>query len=133
MSKLLFNNSIGKLYDDKIVIEKNKFCYDRILSMNMEEQVNKNINKYCLIAAFFFLIMASFKINDVLFFYSYLFLCSVAVLLAIIYHSKEYILIFSFSIGDQLEFRAKSKNKEEAKAFLLLATQVKENRLEKVV
>jgi len=42
-------------------------------------------------------------------------------------------LIFSFSIGDQLEFRAKSKNKEEAKAFLLLATQVKENRLEKVV
>lgn len=130
MSKLLFNNSIGKLYDDKIVIEKNKFCYARILSMNMEEQMNKNSNKFFLIVALFFLIMASLKTNDTIFFYGYLFLCTVAVLIAILYHRKEYILIFSLSIGDQLEFRTKSKNKEEANAFLQLALQAKENRLE---
>ncbi len=130
MSKLLFNNSVGKLYDDKIVIEKNKFCYARILSMNMEEHMNKNINKFFLVVALFFLIMASLKTNDTIFFYSYLFLCTVSVLIAILYHSKEYILIFSLSIGNQLEFRTKAKNKEEANAFLQLALQAKENRLE---
>jgi len=125
MSKLLLNSTIGKLYDDKIVIANNRFFYDRILSMNIEEEENYKINLSFLLVSILFFVLAQFKISDVLFFYSFLFLCSVALTLSALYIRKNYYLVFYFSMGEQLQIKIKSKSKEEVKHFLDVALEAK--------
>lgn len=125
MSKLLLNSTIGKLYDDKIVITNNRFFYDRILSMNIEEEENYKINLSFLLVSILFFVLAQFKISDVLFFYSFLFLCSVALTLSALYNRKNYYLVFYFSMGEQLQIKIKSKSKEEVKHFLDVALEAK--------
>jgi hypothetical protein len=131
MSKLLLNSTIGKLYDDKIVIHNNRFFYDRIVSMNMEEQVNYKINLVFLLTSIFFFALAQMKMTDFIFFYFFLFLCSIALVLSAMYRRKDYFLIFSFSMGEQLEFKIKSKSKEEVKHFLEAALEAKKRTPEK--
>jgi len=108
-----------------MVIHNNRFFYDRIVSMNMEEQVNYKINLVFLLTSIFFFALAQTRMTDLLFFYFFLFLCSIALALSALYHRKDYFLIFSFSMGEQLELKIKSKSKEEVKHFLDAALEAK--------
>jgi hypothetical protein len=126
MSNLLFVNSIGKLYDDKVVIDNNKFFFKRIESIAVEEKVDHKINLLFFIFFILFFMIAQFQIMNLLFYYFFLILCSISLVFSIVYKSKEYYLIFSIYNEEQFELRLKSKNKKEVKKFLNLVLQAKE-------
>lgn len=126
MSNLLFVNSIGKLYDDKVVIDNNKFFFKRIESIAVEEKVDHKINLLFFIFFFLFFMIAQFQTMNLLFYYFFLILCSISLVFSIVYKSKEYYLIFSIYNEEQFELRLKSKNEKEVKKFLNLVLQAKE-------
>jgi hypothetical protein len=126
MSKLLFANSIGLVYDDKVVIDNNRFLFKRIMSIDVEEKVDNKTNLSFFIFSILFFMIAQLQVSNILFYYVFLILCSILLLFSVVYNSKEYYLIFSISIGNQTELRVKSKNEKEAKKFLNLAMQAKE-------
>ena len=44
MSRLLFNNCIGKLYDDEIIVKKNKFRIESIEKFDLFFYLDKQLN-----------------------------------------------------------------------------------------
>lgn len=126
MSKLLFNNSIGKIYDDKIVIEKEKYDYGRILAMRVTEQRNNSINILFAVFAVLFLLIARFSLTNMLYFYGSLILCTISALVAALFNKKDYFFFLSLTVGTELEVKTKSKNEEEARTFLKIASENKQ-------
>lgn len=126
MTKLLFKNTIGKIYDDKIVVVKNKFSFDRIQEFDLFFYYDKRIN----IIFFSIGVLGSFmtvffiKIKILLFFL--LFFFAILFFMSMFYKRKQY---FFKIVCDDNEIRIKIKmsDKEFAKKLIKEFWLIKKN------
>ena len=118
MSKLLFNGSVGKLYDDKLVIKKNKIAIESIQRVDLLFFIDKRMNIVFFTIGSLGIIGSSFLLNVLLvtlFFFLFFFFW---ILLSMMYKEKRYYFRIINTNSDEIIIKIRKKEKDAAKQLL---------------
>jgi hypothetical protein len=122
MSKLIFKNNVGKVYDDKIALGSSKFFNNEIKSIKLIKTKNNTFNYISLLIAFFCFYLSS---TDYLQDFNFLIITNVIAvcffILYISYNNNKYFIKINFNTPNEKKiFTVRKQYKEDAKEFITI-------------
>lgn len=127
MSKLLFKNGIGKIYDDKLVLGKSKFPVEKINTITLIKLNNKNIN-ICFFILFAFFLLLSFVSKVYVLTILCVVLSLIFLLLTILTEFYNYFISIEFLDNQNFEIPIKNSNKYSAEILIREVLKILKNR-----
>lgn len=119
MSKLLYKSFLGKIYDDKILLKKQKLAIVNIKDFDLHYYVDKKKNLLFFTVSVIGILLNFFfvktKISYTVFFFSFFSLF----FLSMFYKEKKYYIKIILFDGEEIYIKLKNiKEKDESKVFI---------------